>query len=73
MATVGVTHGHRSTGGHQRPGPAPYNFEMAYGSSIPMPSIPHPLSLIILSAALFAAMWSENPRSVSPSSVFNVL
>ena len=63
--------------------PAPFNFEMA--SSPPPPPPPPPAHTytpppllpksfqVVQSAALFAGMKSENPRSVLLSCVYNVL
>ena len=81
QATVGRTHASMSVGGHALPlHPLILN---GFTPSPPPPPPPHtppppppPLpqsSQVVQSAALFAGMKSENPRSVLLSSVYNVL
>ena len=65
--TVSNTHASMSVGGHAlSPHPSILNWLMA-----PPPSLLSPK--VVLSAALFEGMKSENPRSVLLSSVYNVL
>ena len=69
--TVSKTHANMSAGGHVLS--APFNFEMAYAPIPPPPPPNSQSSKAVVSAALFAGMKSENPRSVLLSSVYNVL
>ena len=83
QATVGRTHASIRVGGHALP-PHPLTLKWLHP---PLPPNPPPLhtpppppaaplpqsSQVVQSAALFAGMKSENPRSVLLSSVHNVL
>ena len=77
QATIGRTHASMSVGGHALP--RTLFFEEASSRPPPhthTPPPPPPLpqsSQVFQSAALFAGMKSENPRSVLLSSVYNVL
>ena len=85
QATVGRTHASMSVGGHALP-PHPLILKCLH-HTLPPPPPPHthtttttttppplPQSCqVVHSAALFAGMTSENPRSVLLSSVYNVL
>ena len=77
QATLGRTHASMSVGGHALP-PHPLILKWIHPppSHTPPPPPPPPLpqySQVVQSAALFAGMKSENPRSVLLSSVYNVL
>ena len=78
QATVGRTHASMSVGGHALP---PHPLILKW---LPPPPLPHThtttttttttqASQVVQSAALFAGMKSENPRSVLLSSAYNVL
>ena len=80
QATVGRTHASMSVGGHAlpphplilkwlHPPPPPHTHTHTH---TPPPALPQS-SQVVQSAALFAGMQSENPRSVLLSSVYNVL
>ena len=64
--TVSNTHASMSVGGHAL-SPHPLILKWL------MPPHPSQSSKVVVSAALFAGMKSENPRSVLLSSVYNVL
>ena len=75
QATVGRTYASMSVGGHALP-PHPLILKWLH----PPPHTHHPhhhtttqSSQVVQSAALFAGMKSENPRSVLLSSAYNVL
>ena len=77
QATVGRTHASMSVGGHALPphllilkSPPPHTHTHTH--TPPPPPLPQS-SQVVQSAALFAGMKSENPRSVLLSSVYNVL
>ena len=78
QATVGRTHASINVGGHALP-PHPLTLKWlqpAHTHTPPPPQPPAPLpqySQVVQSAALFAGMKSENPRSILLSSVHNVL
>ena len=80
QATVGRTHASMSVGGHALP-PHPLILKWLHPLTTPPPHTPPPRpplplpqsSQVVQSAALFAGMKSENPRSVLLSSVYNVL
>ena len=77
QATVGRTHASMSMGGHALP-PHPLILKWLHPASTHThtPPPPPPLSQspqVVQSAALFAGMESENPRSVLLCSVYNVL
>ena len=78
QATVGRTHASMSVGGHALP-PHPLILKWLHPpphththTHTPPPALPQS-SQVVQSAALFAGMQSENPRSVLLSSVYNVL
>ena len=84
QATVGRTYASMSVGGHALLPPHPLILKWLYPDppphththTPPPPRPPPPLpqsSQVVQSAALFAGMKSENPRSVLLSSVYNVL
>ena len=76
QATVGRIHASMSVGGHALP-PHPLILKWLHPPPThtrPRPPPPLPQSSrVVQSAALFAGMKSENPRSVLLSSVYNVL
>ena len=80
QATVGRTHASMSVGGHALP-PHPLILKWLLPETPFPPKHTHhhdhqhhyPSSQVVQSAALFAGMKSENPRSVLLSSVYNVL
>ena len=88
QATVGRTHASMSVGGHALP-PHPLILKWLHPPPPPSPPPPPPThthtttttttttttqsSQVVQSAALFAGMKSENPRSVLLSSAYNVL
>ena len=76
QATVGRTYASMSVGGHALP-PHPLILKWLHPPHTPPPPPPPPplpqSSQVVQSAALFAGMKSENPRSVLLSSVYNVL
>ena len=65
--TVSNTHASMSVGGHAL---SPHPLILKWLMPLPPPS---QSSKVVVSAALFAGMKSENPRSVLLSSVYNVL
>ena len=78
QATVGRTHASMSVGGHALP-PHPLILKWLHPpppphthTNTPPPLLPQSFQ-VVQSAALFAGMKSENPRSVLLSSVYNVL
>ena len=72
--TVSKTHANMSVGGHVL-SPHPLILKWLMPPSLPPPPPPphSQSSKAVVSAALFAGMKSENPRSVLLSSVYNVL
>ena len=77
QATVGRKHASMSVGGYSLP-PHPLILKWLHPphththTHTPPPPLPQS-SQVVQSAALFAGMQSENPRSVLLSSVYNVL
>ena len=67
--TVSNTHASMSVGGHAL---SPHPLILKWLMPLPPPP-PSQSSKVVVSAALFAGMESENPRSVLLSSVYNVL
>ena len=75
QATVGRTHASMSVGGHALP-PHPLILKWLHPAPPPHTHTPPPLpqsSQVVQTAALFAGMKSENPRSVLLFSVYHVL
>ena len=75
QATVGRTYASMSVGGHALP-PHPLILKLLTPPPPPHTHTLPPLlqsSQVVQSAALFAGMKSENPRSILLSSVYNVL